>query len=230
MRFLPHRHRRRRRGSGRGSAQPHWPVTLTAEAGDGAVLLRPISLADEHRYLALQLRNHDWLAPWSATTPEHPGTGVTSAGFRAGTRALLKQARRGASMPWLIWFAPRDAGRTGAPPEFGLVGQLTVGPIIGGSARSTSIGYWMDEAHAGRGIMTAAVAAAVDHLLDVRGLHRVEIAVRPENLRSLRVVEKLGLREEGLRLRFLHIGGAWADHRIFAITAEEPRAWASPRG
>lgn len=200
-------------------------MTLRTEIPSGTVLLRPISLADEHRYLALQLRNRDWLAPWSATTPECPEMKVTSLGFRSSTRALLRQARRGASMPWLIWFAPAVGGSAGSPGEFRMVGQLTVGPIIGGSARSASLGYWMDEAHAGCGIMTAAVAAVIDHLVDAAGLHRVEISVRPENTRSLRVVEKLGLREEGLRPRYLHIGGEWADHRVFAITAEEPRRW-----
>lgn len=221
----------RRLGPAGTTQKRSWPVTLTAEVRGGAVLLRPISLADEHRYLALQVRNADWLAPWSATTPEDPEVRMTSAGFRAGTRAMLRQARRGGSMPWLIWFAPRTSESPGGAQSeaFRLVGQLTVGPIIGGSARTTSMGYWMDEDHAGRGIMTAAASAALDHLLDVRGLHRVEIAVRPENSRSLRVVEKLGLREEGLRPRYLHIGGSWADHRVFAITAEEPRRWTSRR-
>jgi ribosomal-protein-alanine N-acetyltransferase len=42
-------------------------------------------------------------------------------------------------------------------------------------------------------------------------------------LPSLRVVEKLGLRQEGLKERFIHIDGAWRDHKIFAITAEEKK-------
>jgi ribosomal-protein-alanine N-acetyltransferase len=59
--------------------------------------------------------------------------------------------------------------------------------------------------------------------MDDIGLHRVEIDIRPENLPSLRVVEKLGLRQEGLKERFIHIDGAWRDHKIFAITAEEKK-------
>ena len=53
------------------------------------------------------------------------------------------------------------------------------------------------------------------------GLHRLEINVRPENTASLRVVDKLGFRDEGVRRRFLHIAGDWRDHRTFALTAEE---------
>jgi ribosomal-protein-alanine N-acetyltransferase len=53
------------------------------------------------------------------------------------------------------------------------------------------------------------------------GLHRIEIAIRPENAPSLRVVEKLGFREIGYAPRYLHIDGDWRDHRLFALTVEE---------
>jgi ribosomal-protein-alanine N-acetyltransferase len=53
------------------------------------------------------------------------------------------------------------------------------------------------------------------------GLHRVEIDVRPENTASLRVIEKLGFRYEGIKQRYIHINGDWRDHYIFALTAEE---------
>ena len=65
------------------------------------------------------------------------------------------------------------------------------------------------------------MALAIDYLMDDLGLHRVEIDIRPENAASLRVVEKLGLRLEGIKERFIHIDGGWRDHKVFAITAEE---------
>jgi len=74
---------------------------------------------------------------------------------------------------------------------------------------------------AGRGVIPTAVALATDHCFDVLGLHRVEINIRSENGPSLRVVAKLGFRDEGVRERFLHIAGTWRDHRTFALTAEE---------
>ena len=69
--------------------------------------------------------------------------------------------------------------------------------------------------------MPLAVAMAIDHCFFAAGLHRIEVAIRPENTNSLRVVEKLGIREIGYAPRFLHIDGDWRDHRLFAITAEE---------
>jgi ribosomal-protein-alanine N-acetyltransferase len=102
-----------------------------------------------------------------------------------------------------------------------VVGMLTVSGITWGSARWANIGYWISQSHAGRGVTPTAVALVCDHLLTTAGMHRVEIAIRPENAASLRVVAKLGFTEVGLAPRFLHIAGHWRDHRIFQILAED---------
>lgn len=101
------------------------------------------------------------------------------------------------------------------------VGMLTVNAISWGSARSASIGYWIAHSHAGRGITPTAVALVCDHLLTTVGLHRIEIAIRPQNHPSLRIVQKLGFTEVGLAPRFLHIAGQWQDHQLFQILAED---------
>ena len=102
-----------------------------------------------------------------------------------------------------------------------LVGQMSASNVIRGALRSCSIGYWVDSAVAGRGITPTALALVIDHCLTDCRLHRVEVNIRPENHASLRVVEKLGLRQEGYHERFLDIDGAWRDHLTFAITVEE---------
>jgi ribosomal-protein-alanine N-acetyltransferase len=124
-------------------------------------------------------------------------------------RHLRSQARRGQLLPFVVTY------------DGELAGQLTVGGITYGSLCSAHIGYWVDSRVAGRGVMPTAVALAVDHCFRVLGLHRIEVNIRPENTASLRVVEKLGFREEGLRRSFLHISGAWRDHRSFALTVED---------
>jgi len=102
-----------------------------------------------------------------------------------------------------------------------VVGQLNVANILYGSVSSATIGYWITKSAAGRSIVPVSVAIAIDYLFGDLGLHRVEIDIRPENTASLRVVEKLGLRQEGTKERFIHIDGQWRDHHIFAITTEE---------
>ena len=93
--------------------------------------------------------------------------------------------------------------------------------VARGSAQWASIGYWVAADVAGRGVAPRAVGMVIDHCLGPVRLHRVEICVRPENTNSLRVVEKLGLEQVGYAPRFLHIDGAWRDHRIYAVTREE---------
>ncbi|WP_029289951.1 GNAT family N-acetyltransferase [Cellulomonas sp. HZM] len=180
-----------------------WPATLV----DGDVRLRPLRRRDQHPWMALRSANAAWLEPWDATSPVPLDAPRPT--FAAFVRTLQTQARSGSTLP----FAVDLAGE--------LVGQLTVSSITYGSMRSASVGYWVSQHVAGRGITPTAVALAVDHCFRVLGLHRIEINIRPENGPSLRVVEKLGLRDEGVRVRFLHIGDRWCDHRTFAITAEE---------
>src|SRR5665647_309598 len=180
-----------------------WPVVLR----EGDVVLRALRRRDASAWLALRARNAAWLDPWEATSPERPSGPPPS--FGRFVRTLSEQARAGTALP----FAMAYRGE--------LVGQLTVSTIVRGSLCSASIGYWIGEHVAGRGITPTAVALAVDHCLGPVGLHRVEIAIRPENVASLRVVAKLGLREEGLRERYLHIQGRWRDHRTSsAVTAK----------
>ena len=130
-----------------------------------------------------------------------------------------RQARYGRMLPFVITYA--GAAGAGSRAKRPLVGQLTVSGITYGSARWANLGYWVDEQYAGRGIVPTAVAMAADHCWFNLGLHRIEVAIRPENKASLRVVEKLGFRYEGDRPRFLHIDGEWRDHQIFALNAEE---------
>lgn len=188
----------------------HWPVSLR----HGPVTLAPMRLRDRTAWERVRRANSAWLRPWEATLP--PGSRVGPTTYAGLVRSLTKQAREGRMLPWLICYDTSD-GR--ARPD--LAGQLTVSGIVGGSASWGQIGYWVDERFAGRGIVPTAVALAVDYCFDVMHLHRIEIAIRPENEKSLRVVGKLGLREEGLRPRYLHIDGSWRDHLVFALTPEE---------
>jgi ribosomal-protein-alanine N-acetyltransferase len=120
-----------------------------------------------------------------------------------------RQARAGRSLPFALTY------------EGNFVGQVTVTGITWGSARWGQIGYWVDQRVAGRGVVPTAVALVIDHMFGPVGLHRVEIAIRPENTASLRVVEKLGLRLEGEAPGYLHIDGDWRTHRLYGLTREE---------
>jgi len=186
------------RPSGRG-----WPVRLT----HGEITLRPLAASDQRAWRSARERNAAWLMPWDATVP--PGGEARPTTFRSLVRRLNAMAHAGTTYPFALDVSGQFAG------------QVTVNNIVRGSAQFASVGYWLDRDFAGRGIMPRAVAMVIDHCFFTAGLHRVEVAIRPENSNSLRVVEKLGLHEVGFAPRFLHIDGAWRDHRIYAITVEE---------
>jgi len=180
-----------------------WPVRLT----DDELELRPLRLRDGRAWRALRARNAEWLAPWEATLPiPDPTTPVT---FSSMVRHANREARAGRAMPFAIFLDDRFAG------------QITVAGITWSSLRTCTIGYWIDEAVAGRGIMTRSVALVGDYCFTQLQLHRIEINIRPENGASIAVVRKLGFRSEGMRLRYLHIDGRWCDHLSFALTSEE---------
>ena len=179
-----------------------WPATVQR----GPICLRPLNHRDRHAWQSVRARNVEWLKPWDATLP--PGANDAATTFRGMVRALRASARAGTTMP----FALDVDGK--------LRGQVTVGGIHLGSLRGGHIGYWIDREVAGLGIMPMAVAMATDYCFGA-GLHRIEINIRPENRPSIRVVEKLGFRYEGLRERYLHIDGDWRDHVSYALTADE---------
>jgi ribosomal-protein-alanine N-acetyltransferase len=102
-----------------------------------------------------------------------------------------------------------------------LIGRVALTGIMGRAFSSAHLGYWIDVDHQSKGYVTESVERAVTFAFETLGLHRVQAAVMPRNRPSLRVLEKLGFRKEGLSARYLQIGGRWEDHEIFAVTEEE---------
>jgi ribosomal-protein-alanine N-acetyltransferase len=180
---------------------PNTIPTLT----EGSTTIRPIRLRDARTLERELASNRKWLRQWEATNPHGP----MSFDVRASIRNLQQNARAGLGLPFVIEVDGQVAG------------QLNVSSIAYGSLSSATIGYWVAERFAGRGVTPTAVALATDHCFFGVGLHRMEICIRPENEPSLRVVEKLGFRYEGLRRRYIHINGDWRDHFCFALTVEE---------
>jgi ribosomal-protein-alanine N-acetyltransferase len=183
---------------------------LRHPTGSGQLELRELRRRDAAAWREVRGRNIAWLGPWEATVPPESEEQVPT--FLQMVGRFRAEARAGRTLAWAVTL------------DGALVGQVTAGGITLGSLRSTTIGYWIDQRVAGRGLTPLAVAMACDHCFRVLRLHRIEIVVRPENHASLRVVDKLGFRPEGRRPGYLHIDGAWRDHEVFALHAEEAPA------
>ncbi len=180
---------------------------------DDDVVVDPLRLRDASAWSAVRIANESWLRPWEgrpsgaadASWPDRHSPAV----YTAMLRGLRRDARAGRALPCAVRYRGRFAG------------QVVVGGITRGAFDSGYVGYWVDGRLAGRGIVPTAVALLVDHAFGAGGLHRVEANVRPENGASLRVLEKLGFRHEGLHRRYLHIDGDWRDHEGFALLHED---------
>jgi [ribosomal protein S5]-alanine N-acetyltransferase len=168
--------------------------------------IRLLELDDAEALLEIRWRCRPYLEPWEPA--REPGF-YTLAGQRETVRGALREYEAGRAVP----FAVIEGGE--------LVGCVTLSAIVRGVFQNAYIGYWIDEARAGRGLATEGVRLAVAHAFGEEGLHRVQAAVIPLNAASIRVLEKAGFREEGLARRYLRIAGVWDDHLLFALTRED---------
>ncbi|GAA4884657.1 GNAT family protein [Saccharopolyspora cebuensis] len=189
---------------------PGWPVVLgpLITAG-GSVVLRPPRLRDAKSWSRARLRDREYLQRWEPTSPGGWEERNAAGAWPAQWSTLRGMGRRGEALPFTITVEGEFAG------------QLTVGNVVRGALRSGWVGYWVAEEVAGGGVATAAVGMVVDHCFGPVGLHRLEATVRPENRPSVRVLEKVGFRREGLFERYLDVAGAWRDHYVYGLTAEE---------
>lgn len=189
---------------------PGWPAKLgPLGIAAGTLTLRPIRLRDAGAWSRTRIRDRGYLEQWEPTASGGWDDRNAPLAWPAQWSALRGLARRGQCLPFTIVLDGVFAG------------QITLGNVIRASLRSAWVGYWVSAELAGGGVATGAVALAVDHAFAAASLHRVEATVRPENLASIRVLNKAGFREEGLFQRYLDVAGDWRDHLCFAITRED---------
>ena len=98
------------------------------------------------------------------------------------------------------------------------MGSIGLSQIARGAFHNAMLGYAIDGARQGQGLMHEALQAVIAHAFSPAvHLHRIQANVRPENHRSLALLQRLGFEYEGLAREYLFIDGAWRDHRMFAL-------------
>lgn len=102
-----------------------------------------------------------------------------------------------------------------------IIGSVALSNIVRGVFQSCHLGYRIDEQEQGKGLMTEAVEAVVNHAFKNLRLHRIEANIMPRNQASLRVVQKLGFQNEGTSRKYLKINGKWEDHIHMVLLNEE---------
>ncbi len=179
------------------------------------VTLRPLTPSDFAQWSEVRQRSADWLTRWEPSRPPGVADVTTNrSAFAARCRARDRERQLGSGYGYGIFVGNRFCG------------EINVNGVQRGPFQSAYVGYWVGHDCAGQGYTPEAVVVLAAHCFDDLALHRLQIAIIPRNAASRRVVEKLGLRDEGVAVRYLEIDGVWEDHIRYAITAEE---WAERR-
>ncbi|NNN02621.1 MAG: GNAT family N-acetyltransferase [Acidimicrobiaceae bacterium] len=173
------------------------------------VVLRPLREGDYPGWVDVRRRCRNWLVKWEPRSALATHLPEDERSFVSRCAVRDRERQMGTGFGFGIFYENR------------FVGEITLSGIARGPLQSGFIGYWIDEAVAGRGLMPEAVVVLLQFAFESQRLHRIEINIIPRNGASRRVVEKLGLRFEGVAERYLEIDGAWEDHAHYAITAEE---------
>jgi [ribosomal protein S5]-alanine N-acetyltransferase len=175
------------------------------------VFLRAPQMADHAEWAVLREASRDFLTPWEPTWPIDD---LTRAAFRRRVKRYTEDQRNDLAYPFFVF--RRD--------DQVLVGGMTLANIRRGCAQVGSLGYWMGQAFARRGHMTAAVRALIPFAFATLRLHRIEAACIPGNAASIRLLEKTGFQREGYAREYLCINGVWQDHLLFACLKGDARS------
>lgn len=191
-----------------------WERSAPADTGGALfgrrVMLRPLVLADFPAWREVRDRCGDWLTRWEPQRlPNQPDVTRDRDAFAVRCSARQRERQLGTGYGYGIFV-------NGA-----LRGEINISSVQRGPFQNAYVGYWIDEAVAGQGLMPEAVVVSCRFAFEDLRLHRLQISIIPRNRSSRRVPEKLGLREEGTARGYLEINGVWEDHVRYAITAEE---------
>lgn len=151
------------------------------------------------------VRNDAHLARWD---PPRPAQIRTEEFWRAECERAEHQFHEGEVARWVL-FMQGDRSQA--------IGRVNFTQIVRGPFHSCVLGYAIDAQHQGHALMREALEVTIAHAFNVMRLHRIQASYIPANLRSGRLLRKLGFKREGLAPNYLYIDGAWRDHVVTAL-------------
>lgn len=100
-----------------------------------------------------------------------------------------------------------------------LIGDVAVNLHV--NRMQADIGYTFARAHQGQGYATEAVLGVLDRLFRLQGLQRVSAICDARNLRSARLLERVGFHREGLRPAYTWLKDEWTDDLLYGLLARQ---------
>jgi ribosomal-protein-alanine N-acetyltransferase len=185
---------------------PWLSQSVTHEVEGRRTYLRAPQLDDYESWRDLRLASREFLEPWEPTWDDSE---YVRAAFRLRVRRYETLAHDDMAHAYFIFSKADDS----------LLGALTLSNLRRGVAHSGTLGYWIGEPYAGRGLMTDALISFAPYAFSELSLHRLEAACLPRNTPSACLLTRCGFELEGRARSYLKIRGVWEDHLLFARVA-----------
>ena len=154
----------------------------------------------------LESTDLDWFTEWNNDSDY---TGQYEPMEVSGRDAIEKWFNQESNTSWWV-----IEDKDGNP-----VGQVITGPDGG----HQFIGYIVHPDSRGKGFCTEAVEIMVDYLFLSKNIVRVQAETNPLNVSSIRVLEKVGFRFEGVRRKVFFSQGKYNDGSMYSVLREEWR-------
>jgi ribosomal-protein-serine acetyltransferase len=166
-----------------------------------------LQLIEEHHaepLLALVNSNRDHLSEWFPWVPYMQ----TVEDFQNYIRRCKLQHQEGTDYGYVIVYNGRLAGRIGIH-------------YIQQQNKTGAIGYWLGKAFEGKGIITKACAALLEHCFTRLHLNRIEIKCGTGNHRSAAIPQRLHFTKEGILRQAEWVNGHFIDLSLYSLLREE---------
>lgn len=184
-------------------------MTLT----DDGLLIRYPQPGDELDLVAFHARNREHFTPSGSI---NPATHLRSEWWTEFMHNNADERERDVAVRFLVFSTVSGSV---------LIAKINYSQIFRGPFQACYLGYALDEAFCGRGLMTQALRLTNDFMFREQHIHRIMANYLPENVASGRVLERLGFVKEGIAKDYLRINGVWRDHVLTSLTNA---AWTPP--
>lgn len=179
---------------------PHIETTRT--------LLRLPTVEDVPQIIEFYKQNEAHL---SISDPTWPQNFFTTAFWEEKVQARLKEFIEDQSVSFFIF---------GGADKKEVLGSIAFSNIIRGPLQACFLGYALSKSSEGSGLMTEALQAALQYMFVEKNIHRITAGYLPENVRSSKVLERLGFTKEGQVKNYLRINNQWRDNILTSLTNE----------
>ena len=148
--------------------------------------------------------NRAHLSIWE---PERPASFYT---ITAVETRLREMQRHMAEKTGLYWLIKMQEGSE-------IIGECSFTNIVQGFFQACHLGFSLASEYQGQGLMHEALKIAIADAFEAHALHRIMANYQPHNVRSGKLLQRLGFEKEGLAKKYLKINGRWADHILTSL-------------